>query len=204
MRLTPGALVLLLLTAPLAVRAQESEAEPVFPNAALPPEAVAEVALGLNYDLAVAAVQEWGSEQRSIETRARLIFSSGLVGPSVRYGVAQARHTTTAYRRCACTGLLRRTGHAVLSEFVEHRMDGSATAPVARFSGYFSSVLATAPYQPGGPGAARSIDRVAGKIEGDLSSNLIEEFWPDIRRMVVRPLLQFRRAAFSSHFQPRP
>lgn len=204
MRLTPGALVLLLLAAPLAARAEETEAEPVFSNAALPPEAVVEAALGLNYDLAVAAVQEWGSEQRSIETRARLIFSSATVGPSVRYGVAQARHTTTAYTRCACRGLLLRTRHAVTSEFVEHRADGSLTAPVARFSGYFSSVIATAPYQIGGPTAAHSIDRVAATIGGDMGSNLMREFWPDIRRLVFLPLRKLKPAVFSAHLQPRP
>lgn len=183
--------MLLLLTAPPAVRAQETEAEPVLPTAALPPEAVA-------------AVQEWGMEQRSIETRARLIFASGTAGPSVRYGVAQARHTTTMYTRCACRGLLRRASHALVSEFVEHRIDGSATAPLARFSGYFSFVLVTSPYQIGGPTAARSLDRLAGTIGGDIGSNLMQEFWPDIRRAIVRPLRKFTPAVFSARLQPRP
>ena len=209
MRLTPGALVLLLLTAPLVARAQEQEAEPNLFAAALPPEAVAQVALGLAYSQAVDAVPEWGTEQRSFERRARLLFSSELVGASVRSSIERSRHTTGAYVHCDCSGFMRRTRHAMLAEFIEHHANGTVALPIARFAGMYSSVLATAPFVPQGYSAAQAVNRSIANIGGEIGSNMLQEFWPDIRRTVVRqmllrPLRRLKPAAFSARPQPRP
>jgi hypothetical protein len=177
---------------------------PDFVAMAFAPSALAEVSLGTLFDQATVAVPEWGSGREGLARRVGLLTSTRMIDATVAYGVGQLRGTTTAYSRCLCKGFPRRARHAVVAEFVEHRRDGSVAAPVARFAGLATSVAASAPLLPGGYGAGYAMERAETRIGADIGINLLQEFWPEIRRTVYRPLRKLTPAVFSDRLQPRP
>jgi hypothetical protein len=71
----------------------------------------------------------------------------------------------------------------VVSEFVERRTDGSLAAPVARFTGVATSVAVTSFGQHSGPGDAARHTLLL--VNTDIGFNLLQEFWPEIRRTLL-------------------
>ncbi|HYA17734.1 MAG TPA: hypothetical protein VEF06_09725 [Bryobacteraceae bacterium] len=161
---------------------------PDFAATAFAPGALAEVSLGTLFDQATVAVPEWGSGREGLGRRAGLLVSSHLIDATVTYSLGQLRSTTTAYSRCRCKGFPRRARHAIVAQFIEHGMDGSVAAPVARFSGLATSVLASAPLLPARYGAGYALERAETRIGVDIGLNLLDEFWPEIRRTLSAPL----------------
>lgn len=166
-------------------------AGPDFVATAFAPSALAEVSLGALVDQAADAVPEWGSGKSGLGKRAGLLVSSHLMGASAAYSVAEIRGTTTAYVRCQCKGFPRRARHALVSEFIEHRLDGGITAPVARFAGLATSVAASAPLLPPRYGAGYAMERAEVRVGADIGINMLDEFWPEIRRTLGAPLRRF-------------
>lgn len=165
---------------------------PDFAAMAFAPSGLAEVSLGTLFDQATVAVPEWGSGKEGLARRVGLLTSSHMIDATVAYGVGQLRSTTTAYSRCLCKGFPRRARHAVVAEFVEHRMDGSVAMPVARFAGLATSVAASAPLLPAAYGAGYAMGRAETRIGADIGINLLQEFWPEIRRTLGAPLKRLR------------
>jgi hypothetical protein len=189
---------------PLAAGDPSLVEPPDFASMAFAPSALAEVSLGTLFDQATVAVSEWGSGKQGLARRVGLLTSSHMMDATVAYGVGQLRGTTTAYSRCLCKGFPRRARHAIVAEFIEHRMDGSVAAPVARFAGLATSVTASAPLLPAGYGAGYAMERAETRIGADIGINLLQEFWPEIRRTVSRPLAKLMPAVFSARLQPHP
>jgi len=68
---------------------------------------------------------EWGQGAQGYGKRVGSNFGIGTIGTTSRFALAAAFKEDTLYYRCECTGVMRRTGHAVLSTVTaRHGSDG--------------------------------------------------------------------------------
>jgi hypothetical protein len=169
------------------VRAQQPDAPqiqgPTFFVSAFSPAMLAKFSLGVLYDQATVQVPQWGSGAGGLQKRAELRMAGLLSRASVEYGVARFRETDPGYTRCQCRGFGPRSRHALVSEFVEHKMDGSIAAPIARFSGVVTTAAVTSIAEHSGPGAAGQ--RALLLVSIDAGFNMLQEFWPEIHRTLL-------------------
>jgi hypothetical protein len=143
----------------------------------------AKFSLGLLYDQATVQTPAWGSGRTGLQKRAEWrglgLVSRGLT----EYTVASLRGTDPIYARCACKGFGPRSRHAVVAEFLERRRDGSFRAPVSRFAGIGAGVGVTSLGQ--GADATGAPGRIALLAGTDLGFNMLQEFWPEIKRTLL-------------------
>ena len=182
-----GILVACGLASSAGIHAQDANVpeihKPTFAEDAFSPGMLAKFSLGVLFDQATVQVPEWGPGAEGLQKRAELRMAGLLSRASAEYGVARFRDTSSVYLRCQCKGFGPRSRHALASEFAEHRMDGSLTAPVARFSGVVTSVAVTSFRERSGAGAAA--EHALLLIGTDAGFNLLQEFWPEIRRTLL-------------------
>ncbi len=130
---------------------------------------------------------EWGQGVEGYAVRYGDVFGRLLVQNTIQYGSALALHEDPAYYKCECTGLMRRTGHALLSTFTARRPSGKRTFAVSSILGaYGGGIISTFwyphRYTPLGDGV-----RVANAgFAGTIGINLATEFWPDVRRKLFK------------------
>src|SRR3974390_967770 len=121
-------------------------------GAVLTPGAAARFFIGVLHDQGTDEIPEWRPGGEGLERRAQLRLTTHIVRSVAEYEAARLRGTAEYYERCQCKGFPRRSRHAVFSEFVERRADGSLGPPVARLAGIYASVAVTAPLLPHGYG----------------------------------------------------
>jgi hypothetical protein len=79
---------------------------------------------------------------------------------------------------------IRRVWYAVTRVVVTRSDDGGTTFNSSEFLGaLFTSSLQNAYYPERDRGFANTMDRFSGALSSDASSNLLREFWPDIRKI---------------------
>lgn len=144
---------------------------------------LAKFSLGLLYDQATVQVPEWRSGVDGLQKRAELRMGGLLTRAAVEYGVAHYRNTDPSYHRCHCKGFGPRSIHAFAAEFTEFRSDGSIAPPISRFAGLAASVAATSPFV--GRHSANPMERGMTLLGADLGFNMLQEFWPEIRRTLL-------------------
>ena len=76
------------------------------------------------------APPEWGQGMAGFSKRYASNFGMGMIGATTRYGLGELLRQDVAYHRCACTGLMPRTLHAVTQSFVAHTRSGKAVLSV--------------------------------------------------------------------------
>lgn len=103
---------------------------------------------------------------------------------SAEYAAARILDTDPRYVRCRCKGFARRSRQAILSEFVEQRFDGSLAPPFARLTGLATSVTVTSIGERST--ASGAAGRMALLVNTDIGFNMLQEFWPEIRRTLFR------------------
>ncbi len=181
------------LTSAVRLRGQDSSALAVpnktFVESAFTPGMFAKVSLGVLYDQATVQVPEWGSGAAGLRKRAEWRMAGLLSRAASEYAVARLRETNPAYVRCRCKGFGPRSRHALVSEFVEVRRDGSFAAPVARLTGIATSVAVTTPFLGRNPGVGTGVEHAGLLLGTDVGFNMLQEFWPEIRRALL-----FRRS----------
>ena len=170
-----------------ALRAQDPEVpgphRPIFVETVFSSGTLAKFSLGLLYDQATTEVPRWGSGTAGFQKRAEWRMGGLLSRPAAEYGVTKWRGTDPGYQRCQCKGFLPRSRYAVVSEFVERRTEGGLAAPVARVTGIATGVLVTSLGQHSGVGDAWKRGIVlAGN---DIGFNVLQEFWPEIKRTLL-------------------
>jgi len=144
---------------------------------------LAKFSLGLLYDQATGAVPRWGAGAAGFRKRAEWRMAALLSRTGAEYGVAHLRETDPTYQRCHCKGFLPRSRHAIVSEFVERRVDGGLAAPLARFTGIAASVGVTAFAQHSGVEDTGVHGMLV--VGTDVGFNLLQEFGPEIKRTLL-------------------
>ena len=93
--------------------------------------------------------------------------------------------TDSSYQRCSCAGFPWRAAHALYSELIERRVDGSNVFAFARITGIYASAVITAPMLPPGYGMADANKRAITAIGIDEGYHMLQEFWPEIKRRLL-------------------
>jgi hypothetical protein len=151
-------------------------------SAALTPGAAARFAIALLHDQVTVTIPQWGAGREGLARRAQLLLATHLGGSMVEYEVARLQDTSEAYERCRCEGFPRRSRHAVVSGFLERRANGSLAPPVARLAGIYVPTALTLPLLPRRYGVENVLYRVNMTLLADLGFNVLQEFWPEIKR----------------------
>ncbi len=106
---------------------------------------------------------------------------------SLAFGLDSALHEDPRYFRSAGGGFWHRAGHALRGTILTHTDSGTETLSIWRFgSAYGAAYLSNQWY----PGRLNTVG--LGFAEGslqlgfDFASNLGAEFWPDLKRKILR------------------
>ncbi len=131
--------------------------------------------------------KEWGQGGDAYGKRvASAAASSGIHG-MLAFGLDSALHQDPRYYRAGGTGFWRRTGHAIRGTILTRTDAGGETLSTWRIGSAYGSAFLSNLWYPDRLDNAR-----LGFIQGstilgfDLAKNLVAEFWPDIKKKVLR------------------
>jgi hypothetical protein len=131
--------------------------------------------------------KEWGQGGEAYGKRvASTAACSGIHG-MLAFGLDSTLHQDPRYYRSGGTGFWRRTGHAIRGTILTRTDAGSETISTWRIGSAYGSAFLSNLWYP-----ARLDNAHLGFIQGsmtlgfDLAKNLGAEFWPDIKRKVLR------------------
>ncbi len=131
---------------------------------------------------------EWGQGGDGFGRRLASSYGRRAIKNTVDLGVSSWRGETMSYVRCgACRGAWPRLLYALRSGFVRPAQDGGTTLAAGRLTGAFASGFAPMLWYPDsrdGPGHA--VLRSATCIGLDVGKNVLKEFWPDLKRKLLR------------------
>jgi hypothetical protein len=145
----------------------------------------AKLALGLLYDQTIVAVPEWGSGREGLAHRAEWLVVGYTTRLTTQFTTAKLLGRDTSYQRCACKGFPKRVTHALHSEFLERRYDGTPVFATARMTGIYVAAAVSESMLPQGRSAADFSNRAITTIGIDEGFNVLQEFWPEIKRTLL-------------------
>ncbi len=135
----------------------------------------------------VNAPTEWGRGIEGYHRRLANQFGRTAIQNSIQLGLGAALKQDLRYRRCSCSGFLRRTGHALLSNFTARTPDGRQTFTLAKAAGiYAGATISTSWYPDRYTAIGDGIRLGNASMASSTLMNIAREFWPEIRRLLHR------------------
>ncbi len=132
------------------------------------------------------APREWGQGAAAYGKRfGSSVAATGIHG-ALAFGLDTALHEDPRYFRSTDRNFFRRSGHAIRSTFVSRTDSGGESVSAWRFGSDYGAAYLSNQWYPGRLNTAR-----LGFIQGSLSlgfdlvSNVGNEFWPDIKKILV-------------------
>lgn len=151
---------------------------------ALSPFAALRAAAGAAVTQATNTPYEWGQGAEGFGRRLASAFGKHLVKKAIQYPVARLTHEALGYQPSDQTEFKLRLRHALLATvYTTKTTTGRKTLSTSEISGAFGSGLISRLWQPA---SVRTVGY--GFLSGgitlgvDAGSNVLREFWPDIRR----------------------
>ena len=133
------------------------------------------------------APQEWGQGGEGYAKRfGTMVAWSGIHG-ALAFGLDSTLHQDPRYFRSSDKGFWRRSGHALRGTILTRTDRGGETLSTWRLGADYGSAFLSNMWYPARLNTVR-----LGFIQGsvtlafDLAGNLASEFWPDIKRKVLR------------------
>ncbi len=131
--------------------------------------------------------EEWGQGGEGYGKRLAAAYGRKVIKNSVDFSVASLHGEILAYRHCECSGFWPRTGYAFKRAFVRPALGGGTTPALGRFAGaYAAGLSSTLWYPPPYNGIGEGFRRGTMYLGFDAAKNVFTEFWPDIKRKVLR------------------
>ena len=131
---------------------------------------------------------EWEQGMAGFGRRAASRFGRLALQETIEMGGGALLGEDPRYRRCACSGFFRRSGHALVSTVLTRNRNGKPTVAFARLGGvYGGSMLATRLWYPDrytATGDGFRLANISLGVSGGV--NLMREFWPDLKRVLRR------------------
>jgi hypothetical protein len=126
---------------------------------------------------------EWGQGMAGFGRRFGSAVGRHVVGYSIHYAVATARHEEMGYRPSGRVGFKPRLQYALLSTVITRKTTtGEKTIAVGELSGAFGSGLISRAWQPASTASVSSGIATGGISLGvDAGIHVVREFWPEIR-----------------------
>lgn len=101
--------------------------------------------------------------------------------------VAAALHEDVRYISSSQHSFKRRAAHAIVHSFLTSNRQGLPTLNLANFCAYYVSTAVSTAWLPGIKNAARyTFSNATEQIGLSFPTNLVQEFWPEFRRHVLR------------------
>ncbi len=133
------------------------------------------------------APPEWGRGIEGYNRRLANQFGRTAIQNGILLGLGAALKQDLRYQRCSCSGFLRRTGHALLSDFTARTPDGRQTFTLAKAAGIYAGATISSSWYPDRYTAIGDGIRLGNvSIASSTLMNLAREFWPEIRRLLHR------------------
>jgi hypothetical protein len=113
------------------------------------PAALTRVLIGATLDQAKPAPPEWDPGVKGFSERLGSRFGMDAIAETARYSGGALLHQDVAYHKCACTGFIPRSAHALVSSVTARSREGrtilSLPSIVAPYAGSFAAVNAWYP-----------------------------------------------------------
>lgn len=131
--------------------------------------------------------KEWGGGFKGYGRRVASRVGGSIVQNTVQYSGAALLREDVRYIASNQHGFKRRTGHALLYGVLTYNNSGHPTPNFANLGGYYAASATTTLWLPGRRNVAAYI-LSDGSQQAGLGAmvNVIQEFWPEIRRVLKR------------------
>jgi hypothetical protein len=126
---------------------------------------------------------EWKGTTNGFALRLGSSYGSSVIQNSVHESMAGIAGTDPRYFPCACTGLVRRSGHALKMTFLTYNRSGHQTLDIPQLSGaYGSSMISTMWYPDRYSPLVQGVQ--SGHIEVGIigAKHIVQEFSPELKR----------------------
>jgi len=126
---------------------------------------------------------EWGQGWDAYGARFRSSMGQRAVSNSISFGVGALRGEDPRYFPSGQSSTSARIGSALAQTFVVHTDQGGRTVAIGRIAGAFGGGFVSRTWQPEGHGIIwPGFQRGAMSLTSGAVSNIIREFWPDVRK----------------------
>jgi len=126
---------------------------------------------------------EWGRGWDGYGDRFESSMGQRAVANTISFGVGALRREDPRYFPSGQTRILARIGSALAQTFVVHTDNGGRTVAIGRVAGAFGGGFVSRTWQPEGHGIIwPGVQSGAISLASGAVSNVIREFWPDIKK----------------------
>jgi len=153
---------------------------------------------------------EWEDGFSGYGKRAASAFGTNVVQGLIQTSGNQLLKQDPRFIRRGTGGFWRRTGHAALFTFFTYNDEGKTRPGLANLASFYgSNVIAVLWYPPGHDALREGVEAANIQMAMNLGFNILQEFWPDLWRLVKHPHRRDRtadlsRAAGASEGRGRP
>jgi hypothetical protein len=131
--------------------------------------------------------KEWGQGGQGFADRLGNAYAKHIIRGTLQYGASSVLHEDDRYLASGQTGFWSRTKYAISSTFLARRDNGGRTFAFARVGSAAGTAFISRTWQPASTSSASHAASGFGfTLAGDLGSNVIREFWPDLKRCFKR------------------
>ena len=187
MKLSAGVLLLAATSAPAQESLTVSGKAAVFGRRLADPASFANSALGAGLNQWQDDPVEWGQGMQGYSRRYALKLANRGAENGIGFAAAVALGEDPRYFPCHEAGVWRRTRHALVSTFLTRTDDGGRRPALWRFAGnYGAQFISNSWRPPSHHGVQNALVRGSLSIGFDAAANVFKEFWPDIKRKVLK------------------
>lgn len=131
--------------------------------------------------------EEWGQGGAGYGRRFGSTVSNTIIRGTLAFGLDSSLHQDPRYFRAGGTGFWRRVKHAVRGTILTHTDRGSETLSTWRIGSAYGSAFLSNQWYPDRLNTVK-LGFAEGSLQMgfDFAGNLGSEFWPDLKRIVLR------------------
>jgi hypothetical protein len=151
------------------------------------PEALAESAIYDGYRQLTNFPREWGQGAAGYGRRVASTLAYAGIRNTLGFGLDTALHQDPRYYRSGEGGMWGRTKYAIRGTFLARTDSGGETLATWRFgSAYVAAFLSDEWYPDRLNTVKEGLEQGSMQIGFDLAANLGSEFWPDVKKKILR------------------
>jgi hypothetical protein len=150
-------------------------------------DALAESAVYDGYRQLTDFPREWGQGAAGYGRRAASTLAYSGIRNALGFGLDMALHQDPRYYRSGEGGLWHRTRHAIRGTFLSRTDSGGETLAMWRFGSAYGAALLSNEWYPDRLNTMKvGLEQGTTQIAFDLLANLRSEFWPDVKKKLLR------------------
>lgn len=131
--------------------------------------------------------KEWGQGAGAYGKRLASTFGSSAIHGALAFGLDSTLHQDPRYFRSNSAGFWRRAGHALRGTILTRTDSGGETLSTWRLGSAYGAAFLSNQWYPDRLNTVRlGVQQGSLRLAFDFASNLGSEFWPDLRRKILR------------------